>query len=271
MKRIGLGLACAALLLGLLPFGVSGCYVACGCATPPPRPDGTFPGITAAEAALDAARVSGVTGMTAVMIGGPDGEPFYEATATGTVALVDGYSGTVIEVLFEDKMPNDATGSASTADALAAATAFIDASDPSLLRNLASGTAPTTDLIRPAGVAAYDVKWTEGPPGKAPTFEVMANASTASVFAYVDRRVYSGLAAPVVGRDRATQLAIAALGVPGETVTSAELTIEFVAESQQLAWEVGLGVPSATQADVFEFGALIRIDAVTGEATIVKS
>ncbi len=60
-------------------------------------------------------------------------------------------------------------------------------------------------------------------------------------------------------------------GVPGETVTSAELTIEFVAESQQLAWEVGLGVPSATQADVFEFGALIRIDAVTGEATIVKS
>jgi hypothetical protein len=271
MKRIGLGFACMALLLVLLPFTASGCWISCACATPPPQPDGTFPGITDTEAASDAARVAGVPLMTTAMIGGPDGEPFYKATATGTVALVDGYSGTVIEVMFEDKMPSDATGSASTAQALAAATAFIDAVDPSLLRNLASGTTPTVDLIRPAGVAAYDVKWTEGSPDNAPTFEVMANASTGSVFAYIDRRVYTRLAAPVVGRDRATQLAIAALGVPGETVTSAELMIEFVAEIQHLAWQVGLGVPTATQADVFEHGALIRVDAVTGEATIVKS
>ena len=271
MRRFGLGLACTTLLLVLLPFAASGCTVACGCLTPPPLPSGTYPTISATEAALVASRAAALPGMTAVPIGGPDGEAFFQATAPGTTALVEGYHSAVLEVFFEDRMPNDATGSASTAQALAAATAFIDAIDPSLLRNLASGTTPTVELIRVAGVAAYDTKWTEGPPSKSPTFEVMTNASTALVFAYVDRRVYTRLATPVVGRERATQLAIAAMGVPGETVTSAELTIEFVAESQQLAWQVGLGVPTATQADVFEQGALISIDAATGEATIVKS
>jgi hypothetical protein len=68
-----------------------------------------------------------------------------------------------------------------------------------------------------------------------------------------------------------SRTSIAALGVPGDQATSAELSIDFSTGSQASAWQIGLGVPSATQADVFEHGALVRIDAITGEATIIKS
>jgi hypothetical protein len=48
--------------------------------------------------------------------------------------------------------------------------------------------------------------------------------------------------------------------------------IDFTASDSQVStWSIGLGVPSATQADVYEHGALISVDAVTGQATIVKS
>jgi hypothetical protein len=36
-------------------------------------------------------------------------------------------------------------------------------------------------------------------------------------------------------------------------------------------WAVGLGVPTATQSDVCEHGALVQVDAATGEATVIKS
>ena len=80
------------------------------------------------------------------------------------------------------------------------------------------------------------------------------------------------LAAPIVGRERATGLAIAALGVSGETVTSAEPTITFpLTGYQQSLWEVGLGVPTANQTNVVERGALVAVDAFTGEAMILRS
>jgi len=97
------------------------------------------------------------------------------------------------------------------------------------------------------------------------------NASTGDVFAFADLRAQMNVTLPLIGRERATELAIAAFGVPGETVTSADLSIDFSTGVQASAWDVGLGVPTATQADVFEHGALIRVDAVTGEATVVKS
>jgi hypothetical protein len=67
------------------------------------------------------------------------------------------------------------------------------------------------------------------------------------------------LTAPIVGRDRATELAIAALGVPGETVTSAELAIDFATGSQASAWQVSVG------------GETVRVDAASGLASIAGS
>ena len=128
----------------------------------------------------------------------------------------------------------------------------------------------SVQLIRQAGVATYEVEWKESGT-QAGKFDVWVNASTGSVFAFVDLRMQLNLTAPVLGQERATGLAIAALGIPGETVTSAELAITFAAGSQQSLWEVGLGVPTATQADVFEHGALVSVDAVTGETTTIKS
>ncbi|MGD0248429.1 MAG: hypothetical protein ABSB75_05175, partial [Candidatus Limnocylindrales bacterium] len=96
-------------------------------------------------------------------------------------------------------------------------------------------------------------------------------ASSGVAFVFLDLRMQLSLALPIVGRDRASELAIAAFGVPGETVTSADLTIDFYTGSQRSVWAVGLGVPTPTQADVFEHGALVSVDAVTGLATVVKS
>jgi hypothetical protein len=62
--------------------------------------------------------------MTAVPIGGPNGRAFYEATSANTLALIDATSGLAVEAVLEDRMPNDATVSASMTDARTAAENF---------------------------------------------------------------------------------------------------------------------------------------------------
>ena len=272
MRRFGAGLACAVLLLGLLPFTLSGCFIACGC-TSTPDPNWTPPPISAQEAAVYASKFAGyaatlgdMPGMTASPTGGPNGRSFYIATAANTVVLVAAISGMVVEVLLEGRMPDDATASASTADARTAAEAFMGRTGMST-----DGLTESVQAVRGAGVAAYQVEWKQAGGMQDAQFEVLVNASTGSVFAFVDQRMQLNVSAPMVGQGRATELAIAALGVPGDQATSAELSIDFSTGSQASAWQIGLGVPSATQADVFEHGALVRIDAITGEATIIKS
>jgi hypothetical protein len=139
------------------------------------------------------------------------------------------------------------------------------------MRGRLDGPSASAQVVRQSGVAAYEVELRESSGNKAAQYVVWVNASTGSVFAFVDLRLQINLAAPIVGRERAAALAIAALGVPGETVTSAELAIDFATGAQLSAWQVGLGVPTATQADVFEHLALVRVDAVTGATTIAKS
>jgi len=270
MRRPGWMLA-GAVVLSLLPVTVSGCSITCACASTP-DPNWTPQPITAQEAAIVGAKAAGRgtvddPSMTAVPIGGPSGRAFYEATSANTLALIDATSGFVVEAVLEDRMPNDATVSASTTDARTAAENFMQRTGMGT-----EGFTESAQLIRQAGVAAYKVDWKESGGNEVGKFGVWVNASTGSVFAFVDLRIQLNMTPPIVGRDRATKLAIAALGIPGETVTSAELTITFpLTGSQQSLWEVGLGVPTATQADVFEHGALVSVDALTGEAMIVRS
>ena len=234
---------------------------ACGCATAPDS-NWTPPPVTAGEAAVYAAKVAGLPSMSVDLGIGPNGRSLYVATAPNAVAYVDAVSGSVVEVVLEDRLPNDATVSVSSAGAIAVAQVFLEHVGFTDLVG-------SSRAISQAGVAAYMVTFSDA--AGVAKLEIAVNAATGDVFAYADLSVQMNVTPPLIGRARATELAIAAFGVPGETVTSAELTIDFASGSQVSSWQVGLGVPTATQADVFEQGALINIDAVTGEATIVKS
>lgn len=235
---------------------------ACRCAT---AADGNWtpPPVSAAQAAVYAAKIAGLPSMSADLAIGPNGRFLYIATAPEAVAFVDAVSGSVVEVVLKDRMPNDATVSVSGPAALAVAQLFLQQ------RMDVTGLIASVRFVNQAGVAAYLVTWRDA--GGAAKLEAAVNASTSDVFAYVDLRSSITITPPIVGRARAIELAIAAIGVPGETVTSAELAIDLAADPQVSSWEIGLGVPTATQADVFEHGAYIRVDAVTGVATIVKS
>jgi len=245
-----------AVVLSLLPVTVSGCGITCACAATA-DPNWTPEPITAQEAAISGAKAAGRgtvddPSMTAVPISGPNGRAFYEATSANTLALVDSTSGSVLEVVLEDQLPNDATVSASASDARTAAEAFMQRAG-----NL-EGLSESAQVVRRVGVAAYEVQW--NPAEKdATTFVVWVNPSSGSVFAFIDLRMQLNLTAPIVGRDKATELAIAALGVPGETVTSAELAIDFATGSQASAWQVSVG------------GETVRVDAASGLASIAGS
>ena len=264
MRRVALTLV-GAMLLALLPVAVGGCNITCGCVSTP-DPNWTPPRVTSDEAAVYGAKAAGVPVMTAQLMGGPVGRSFYRADAPGAVALVDAESGMVLEVVLTDQMPSDAAVAASS-NPQPAAEGFL-----ARVGLTTEGFTESGKLVQQAGVAYYDVTWNDPGATATPKFQVLVNASTGAAFAFVDLRPQLDLTAPIVGRSRATETAIAAIGVPGETVTSADLGLDFGSgDAQVWAWSIGLGVPSATQADVYEHGALVGVDAVTGSATIIKS
>jgi hypothetical protein len=264
MRRVALTLV-GAMLLALLPVSVGGCNITCGC-TSTPGPNWTPPPITSDQAAVYGAKFAGVQAMTAQSAGGLAGRQFYETTAPNAVALVDAESGMVLEVVLTDRMPNDASVSASV-NPQTAAEGFLARVGLST-----EGLTESGQLTQQAGVAAYDVTWKDAVTTATPKLQVFVNAATGAVFAFVDLRFQPNLTAPIVGRGRATETAIATIGIPDEIVLSADLGADFGSgDAQVWAWSIGLGVPSATQADVYEHSALVSVDAVTGQATIVKS
>jgi hypothetical protein len=265
MKRFGLGLVMWALLLLLLPFSVGGCNISCSCASTP-DPNWTPAPIGTGEAAMSGAKFAGVPSMTAERIVGPESRTFYRATAPNTIALVDGDSGIVVEVVLEDQMPNDGDASATEDSVRAAAQAFM-----TRIGMTTEGFSESVQLIGRAGVAAYDIKWTQLGTVEVPKFEVLVNASTGAAFAYVDLRMMWSLTAPVIGRQKASELALAALGQPDAQVDSADFTIDFSAGTQSSTWTVGFGAAGATASDGARGSTLVRVNAVTGAATVEKS
>jgi hypothetical protein len=267
MKRSGLGLIGPALLLVLLPMTLSSFATACGCTAPAPA--GTPPPVGAAEAASNASKIAGVTGMTTELDDVFNWRQFYRASGGNAVAFVYAVDGTLFEVVLTDQMPGTATpdagGTAAGGTARSAAEAFMTHTGLS-----ADGLTESIATQNVAGVSAYVLTWKDATGAGSPRFEISVNAAAGAVFAYLDLRLPRQLAAPVVGRTRAIELTIAGLGAPGEQVTAADLTIDFTSGKQISIWDVGLGVPTATQADAFEKGALVQIDVATGSATIVK-
>jgi hypothetical protein len=258
-----------ALLLLLLPLGLSSCNIgafgttSCACASPA-DPNWTPPPVSDVQAAADAAKAAGLPAMKAEFAGSFQGRSIYQATAAGTLAFVDGESGVVFEVLAVDQMPNEVTTVPPTAAARTAAQAFLARTGLGTDGLTVAGGIKTS-----AGVSAYDFTWTDSL-GSA-KFLISVNPATDSVFAYADLRTELPLALPMVGRARASQLAIDADDRPGNQVLSADLTVEFGTGAQVSTWMVGLGVPTATDPNVYEHGAAIQIDALTGAATVLKS
>lgn len=222
------------------------------------------PPVTDVEAAAYAAKVAGLPAMTAEFAGSIQGRSIYQATAAGTLAFVDGESGTVFEVLAVDRMPDEVTAEPPTAAASTAAQAFLARTGLSTDGLTVSGGIRTS-----AGVSAYDFTWTDSR-GSA-KFLISVNPSSGSVFGYADLRTELPLALPIVGQARATQLAIAADDRPGNQVLSADLSVDFGTGTQVSTWMVGLGVPTATDPNVYGHGAAIQIDALTGDSTVLKS
>jgi hypothetical protein len=266
MRRVAT-IAAGAALLALLPFSLSGCNpgISCACASPA-DPNLTPPPISADQAANSAAKFAGVPSMQAGLGYVLAGRQLYLATATGAVAFVDAVSGVVLEVVLTEQMPDGDAAPIAITDAQTAAEAYLARVGLST-----DGMAESARLLHQAGISAYEVDWVEESAVTTPRFQVMVNAATGVVFAFVDQRPQLKLTAPLLGRNRAATLAIAAMAVPGEVVTSADLSFDFGTGAQASSWDVGLGVPMPAQPDVYEHGAYIRVDAVTGEAVIVKS
>jgi hypothetical protein len=278
------GIPARFLLLAVVPLVVSSCYVVCGCTTPPwpnetPYPGsscacatragltGTPPPVGADEATTHAERIAGVTFRSSDLTQGPSNRLLYELAATDATAFVDAESGAVLEVILTDALPVHDTAAITEGEARAAAEAFMSRAGWQL-----GGLTESAEQLHRAGVAAFQVSWTDPTASPAATLRVLVNAETAAVFACVDAFLWFDPLVPVVGRARATEIALAVVNSPGMIVTSAEWTTYFQADGLQLStWTVGLGEPSATQADVFVHGAVVSVDAATGEATIMKS
>jgi hypothetical protein len=252
----------AAMLLAVLPLTFSGCWVACGCLETP-DPNWTPLPVPADAAASAAAKLADVPAMTVTLTDGPNARRFYIATAPQTIALIDAVGGMVLEVVFEDRMPDDATESVTTADARTAAEAFMQKA------GLApDGLTESVSTIQAAGVAAYQVIWTDPSGVKSPEFEVSVNAATGSVFAFLDERMLLNITAPVIGSGRATQIAIAAFGATGAAAGSAELSIDFTGGSQASIWRIRLNASGGTAPDAEGSTPVVSVDAVTGNATV---
>jgi hypothetical protein len=79
------------------------------------------------------------------------------------------------------------------------------------------------------------------------------------------------LALPILGHDRATAIAVGARNVPGDQVNSATLRVDFSSGAQVSIWDVSMGVPTVDGSQTVEQKFVVRVDALTGATTIVKS
>jgi preprotein translocase subunit SecE len=200
-------------------------------------------------AAEHAARAAGTPDMSAAGIAGPSGRPLYQATALDTLALVDVQTGTVLEVILENQMPDAADRVVGPAAAQVAAERFLTRTGMSV-----EGLGAAVELMQSAGVAAYKVTWTTRDDVATPMIQVLVAASTGAVFAYLDLSLSIHLIAPIISRARAVDLAMASAGWSGPPV-SADLRLSFNARGAQVSvWRIVAGVD-------------VDVNAITGKVT----
>jgi hypothetical protein len=185
----------------------------------------------------------------------------YAVIAPEGLVLVDGDEANVLEAVFLSALPSEPGRSITPREAIDAARAFLDA-------HPASPVVTGEPMVEETAPALDAVSWQDG---DRPIVLVAVNASTGEVASFVDVGRRPGLIAATISKAEAARLAIAAFGVANEQALSMEIRVEIDGSGRQrTVWSVGLGVPSPTQSDVYEDGGLVEVDAVTGEASIIK-
>jgi hypothetical protein len=184
-------------------------------------------------------------------------------TGTGATAMVDGNSGEVIVAVRTDLLPDTGEPVVTAAESESTATAY--------LRSVSltpDGLVARTRTL-PAGLgSAFEVTFTPAS-DPAPRYRLFVNGISGDVFAF-EIGSFTEAGVPVVGRAEAIRRAQAAIPEQGQLVLSADLQFDTWSVAPAWTWQIGLGVPTATQADVFEGGGYVTVDAASGETTVVK-
>jgi hypothetical protein len=192
---------------------------------------------------------------------GTSGHRLYVLTAPGGLVLIDGETGSDLEAAFWAAMPDTAQRTIPADAATRNATDFLRLHSIDV-----AGLTPAVDASSEVGMDL--VAWSDA--GGARVM-VAVNAATGDVASFTDLRSGVRLVAPTLTRAAAEPRALAVLDVAGEQVLSGDVRVEFDATgTQRSVWSFGLGVPSSTQADVYLDGAVVEVDAHSGEATVVK-
>lgn len=246
---LALGLGVAA-VTGVLPIG-------CAC-VPTGSPEPTWP-VSEARAIATAGTYLTSGDVSLATAPAPD-HRLYVLTSPAGVAIVDGESGAALEAAFWAAMPSGGRTISATR-AMGAAGDFLRAHGIAV-----DGLAAAVDEKGQPGMDL--VVWSDA--GQA-NVVVAINAATGEVASFVDLRSGVSLVAPTITGQAAAPRALAVVDVAGEQILGVEFRVEFDAAGRQRSvWSVGLGVPSPTEADVYLDGALVEVDANSGQATIVK-
>lgn len=131
------------------------------------------------------------------------------------------------------------------------------------------GVAPAAELVDHGALQAWEVTW-QGRSGRAfvpDTRRVELEAASGEVIGLFDDRLpYKPAPPPVVTEERAAAIARVAAGMPNGDVEMSELWVWFdAAGAQVLVWRVQLSSPPD---DPYPGGAMIDVDAITGDAVI---
>jgi hypothetical protein len=228
------GVACLAMvarLTGLAPRDTLSPSCACATAPDPNWTPSPSPPVSLQQAASSASRVAGIVMSPADGWYSIGGIPVSMPIAGRTFALVRGDDATVLEVVVRDQLPD-------------------------------SDSVVVTEAAARASAKAFEVAWasSEGEP----TLDVLVNALTGQVFAYL--HLGTGArppAPPIFGYLAAVRLAMSSGQAAGETPYSV---------SQEPDWQVYPGSPDGHDFScyvVFQDGVL-AVDAASGEVWVMK-
>ena len=205
--------------------------------------------------------VADPAGLAVVGLQDGDAHRFYVIQSPRVQAAVDAYSGAVLSMAETDDMPTTPNVSVSEVDALGRADAYARANGIAV-----SGMTRSIELIDHGDTKEYAVTWTERVNGaRSPALRrISLNPATGEVFAFRNfDRSYVPPPEPKVSAAAADSAARAAIGHPDATVTDTDLAIWFDNNGvQQLVYEISLATTDG-------FVAIVRVDALSGVATIV--
>ena len=191
------------------------------------------------------------------------GRVVIRTAGTGAIAMVDGNSGEVVVAVRTDLLPDTGEPVLTDVESEASAAAYLRSASLT-----PDGLIAQTRLLPSDLGSAIEVTFAAaGDP--APRYRLFVNAMSGKVFAF-EIGSLTEVPMPVLGRAEAILRAQEAIPEQGQLVLNADLQFDTWSVSPAWTWQIGLGVPTATEADVFQGGGYVTVDATSGETTVVK-